>query len=110
MQIAPAVEMSPAQDAADGGRTESGVLGNLISRTMLAAELDYPRGLARRSGARTAMRTRGAVKLGASTRHGSSEEMQDNPTSSRRDGPLPARSPQSLGLSGRPGTRACAFQ
>jgi hypothetical protein len=32
MQIAPAVETSAAQNAADGGRTESGALRNLINR------------------------------------------------------------------------------
>jgi hypothetical protein len=41
MQIAPATEASPAQNAADGGRTESGALCNLISRTILTAELDH---------------------------------------------------------------------
>ena len=37
MQIAPAIEMSPPQDTADGGWTESGALGDLIARAMLAA-------------------------------------------------------------------------
>lgn len=40
MQIAPAAETGAAQNAADGGRTESGALRNLISRTMLAAEFE----------------------------------------------------------------------
>jgi hypothetical protein len=61
MQIAPAAETSAAQNAADGGRTESGAARNLISRTMLTAELDHHPDLARRSGSGTAMRTRGTV-------------------------------------------------
>src|SRR5579862_1988580 len=61
MQIAPAAQPSAAQNAADGGRTESGALRNLIGRTMLTAELHHPPHLARRSGSGTAMGTRGAV-------------------------------------------------
>ena len=61
MQIAPAAETSAAQNAADGGRTESGASRNLIGRTMLTAELNHQPDPARRSGSGTAMRTRGAV-------------------------------------------------
>ena len=61
MQIAPAAETSAAQNAADGGRTESGALCNLIGRTMLTAELNHQPDLARRSGSGTAMRTRGTI-------------------------------------------------
>jgi hypothetical protein len=41
MQIAPAAETSTAQNAADGGRTESGALCNVIGRTMLTAKFNY---------------------------------------------------------------------
>ena len=61
MQIAPAAETSAAQNAADGGRTESGALCNLIGRTMLTAKLNHQPDLARRSGSWTVMRTRGTV-------------------------------------------------
>jgi hypothetical protein len=37
MQVAPAVEMSAAQDAADGGGTKSGGLSDLIGGAQLAA-------------------------------------------------------------------------
>jgi hypothetical protein len=57
MQIAPAAETSAAQNAADGGRAESGALSNLIGRTMLTAELNHQPDLARRSGSWTVMRT-----------------------------------------------------
>ena len=40
MQIAPAAETSTLQNAADGGRTESGAVCDLIGRAMLTAELD----------------------------------------------------------------------
>ena len=55
MQIAPAAETSAAQNAADGGRTESGALRNLIGRTMLTAELNHQPDLARRSGSGTCL-------------------------------------------------------
>ena len=42
MQIAPAVEMSAPQDAADGGGTESGAARDLIGGTMLATEFNDP--------------------------------------------------------------------
>ena len=61
MQIAPAAETSTAQNAANGGRTESGAVCNLIGRPMLTAELNHQPYLARRSGSGTAMRTRGAI-------------------------------------------------
>jgi hypothetical protein len=61
MQIAPAAKTSAAQNAADGGGTETGALRNVIGRTMLTAELDHLFDLARRSGSRTAMGTRGTV-------------------------------------------------
>ena len=61
MQIAPATETSTAQNAADGGGTETSAFRNLISRTMLAAEVDHQRNLARRSGSGTAMRARRTV-------------------------------------------------
>ena len=61
MQIAPAAETSAAQNAADGGRTESGALRNLIGRTLLTAERNHQPRPARRSGSGTAVRTRGAI-------------------------------------------------
>src|SRR5271170_177833 len=61
MQIAPATEPSAAQNAADGGRTESGASRDLIGGTMLTAEFNHQPDQARRSGSRTAMWTRGAV-------------------------------------------------
>jgi hypothetical protein len=61
MQIAPAAETSAAQNAADGGGTESGALCNVIGRTMLTTEFNHQPDLARRSGSGTAMRTRGTV-------------------------------------------------
>jgi hypothetical protein len=61
MQIAPAAETSAAQNAADGGRAESGAACNVIGRTMLTAEFNYQPDPARRSGSWTAMRTRGAI-------------------------------------------------
>ena len=41
MQIAPAAETSTAQNAADGSRTESGALCNVIGGTMLTAKFNY---------------------------------------------------------------------
>jgi hypothetical protein len=41
MEIAPAAETSAAQDAADGGRTESGASCNVIGGTVLTAELNH---------------------------------------------------------------------
>jgi len=67
MQIAPAAETSAAQNAADGGRTESGALCNLIGRPMLTAELNHQPDLARRSGSGTAMRTRGTIAQSGSS-------------------------------------------
>ena|ERR1035438_2973845 len=61
MQIAPAAETSATQNAADGGRTESSVLCNVIGRTMLPTEFNHQPGLARRSGSGTVMGTRRAV-------------------------------------------------
>ena len=61
MQIAPAAETSAAQNTADGGRTESGALCNVIGRTMLTTEFNYQPDLARRSGSWAAMRTRGPI-------------------------------------------------
>src|SRR5580698_894937 len=67
MQIAPAAQLSAAQNTADGGRTEPGTLRNLIRRTMLTAELNHPPHLARRSGSWTAVWTRGAVAQSGSS-------------------------------------------
>src|SRR5207302_9767331 len=61
MQIAPTAEPNPAQNAADGGGTESGGAGNVISGTMLTAELDDQNHPARRSGSGAVIGTRGAV-------------------------------------------------
>src|SRR5258708_30392208 len=41
MQITPAIQMSPPQNAAHGGGTECGGLGNLISRAMLPPDCDH---------------------------------------------------------------------
>ena len=43
VQIAPAIEMSAPQDAADGGGTQSGALGDVIARMVLAAKFDDAR-------------------------------------------------------------------
>ena len=40
MEMTPAVEMSPAEDAADGGGAELGGLGDLIGGAKLAAQSD----------------------------------------------------------------------
>jgi hypothetical protein len=60
-KIAPTAETSAAQNAADGGRTESSALCNVIGRAMLTAERNHQPDLARRSGSWTAMRARGTV-------------------------------------------------
>jgi len=44
MQIAPAIQMSTPQDPANGGRTKSGALGDLIARATFAAELNHSSG------------------------------------------------------------------
>ncbi len=67
MQIAPAAETSAAQNAADGGRAESGASCNVIGGTMLPAQLDHQPLLTRRSGSWTAMRTRGTVAQSGSS-------------------------------------------
>src|SRR5438046_4806082 len=41
MQITPAIQMSPSQNAAHGGWTETRALRDLISRTMLPPEFDH---------------------------------------------------------------------
>ena len=61
MQIAPAVETSAAQNAADGGRTEFGGAGNVIRGPMLTAEVDNPNHPTRESGSGAVMGTGGAV-------------------------------------------------
>jgi len=61
MEIAPAAEMGTAQDAADGGRTESGGAGNVIGGPLLLPQLDHAAGQSGRSGARTTAGTRGAI-------------------------------------------------
>lgn len=42
MEIAPAIQMSPAQNTADGGGTEPRALRDLITRTMLPSQFDHP--------------------------------------------------------------------
>ncbi len=61
MEIAPAAEMGAAKDAADGGRTQSGGAGDVISGTLLAPQLDDALGQLGGSGAGTAPGTRRAV-------------------------------------------------
>ena len=57
MQMAPAVEMSALQDAADGGGTELGGLGDLISGTKLTPQSDDLVHQPGRSAARAVPRT-----------------------------------------------------
>jgi hypothetical protein len=61
MQIAPTAETSAAQNAADGGGTESGALRHVIGRTTLATEFNHQPHLTRRSGSWTVKGTRRAV-------------------------------------------------
>src|ERR1035438_214363 len=52
VEIAPATEMGAAEDAADGGRTQSGGVGDVIGGTLLAPQVDAALAQARGSGAR----------------------------------------------------------
>ena len=52
MEMAPAVELSPLQNTADGGRTETRCLSDLIGGTQLATERDDLSGQLRRGSAR----------------------------------------------------------
>ena len=61
MEMTPAVEMSPLKNTADGGRTETGRLSDLIGRTQLATERDDLSGQLRRSSARTMERPGRAI-------------------------------------------------
>ena len=54
--MAPAVEMSPLQDAADGGGTELGGLGDAIGGMQLTPQGDDLFGQRRRGAARAAVR------------------------------------------------------
>src|SRR5271167_3793961 len=59
MQMAPAVEMSPPEDAAYGGGAEMSGLGNLIGGEQLATQGDDLRDQLRRGSARAVERARG---------------------------------------------------
>ena len=61
MQVAPAVEMSPLENTADGGRTETSRLSNLIGGAQLATERDDLSGQLRRGSARAMERSRGTI-------------------------------------------------
>src|SRR6266446_5775033 len=61
MQVAPAVEMSPLQNAADGGGAEAGGLGDLIGGTQLAPQGNDLGDQLRRGSARTVPRTGGTI-------------------------------------------------
>lgn len=61
MQIAPAAEPGAAQNAADGCGTESGLVRDVIGRTMLPTKFKNEIHPARRSGFGAVMRTRGAI-------------------------------------------------
>src|ERR1035438_2920751 len=61
MQIAPSAEMGATQDAADGGGTQSGGAGDLISGSMLPTQLDDAIDQFGGCGAWTVQWARGAV-------------------------------------------------
>src|SRR5229473_4964054 len=61
MQVAPAVEMSPLQNAADGGGAEAGGLGDLIGGTQLAPQGNDLGDQLRRGSARAVQRTGGTI-------------------------------------------------
>ena len=61
MQMAPAVQLSPPQDAADGGGTEAGGLRDVIGGTQLATQSDDLRDPLRRGSARAMEWARGTV-------------------------------------------------
>jgi Transposase len=61
MQVAPAVEMSPLQNAADGGGAEAGGLGDLIGGAQLAAQGNDLGDQLRRGLARAVQRTGGTI-------------------------------------------------
>src|ERR1035438_1237349 len=61
VEIAPATEMGAAEDAADGGRTQSGGVGDVIGGTLLAPQFDDALAQPRGSGARTAPGARTAI-------------------------------------------------
>jgi hypothetical protein len=62
VQIAPAVQMSAPQNAADGGGAEPGGAGDLVGRSQLAAIGEDLRGQFGGSPARTAPGSRGAIE------------------------------------------------
>jgi hypothetical protein len=61
MQMAPAVEMSPPEDAAYGGGAEMSGPGNLIGGEQLATQGDDLRDQLRRGSARAVERARGTI-------------------------------------------------
>jgi len=61
VQVAPAVEMSLLQNAADGGRAEAGGLGDLIGGAQLAPQGNDLGDQLRRGSARAVQRTGGAI-------------------------------------------------
>jgi hypothetical protein len=61
MQMTPTVELSAAENAADGGWADADGLSNLIGGTQLAAERDHLSDLLRRGSTRTAERPRGTI-------------------------------------------------
>ncbi len=64
MEVAPAIEMSPLQNAADGGGAEAGGLGDLIGGVQLAPQGNDLGDQLRRSSARAMERSRGTIPQG----------------------------------------------
>ena len=61
MQVAPAVEMSPLKNAADGGRAEAGGVSDVIGGTQLTTQSDDLSDQLRRGSARAVQRTGGTI-------------------------------------------------